>query len=121
MYNNSTVNRSCIVLIRKTCIALWRVELCTFLPAHDTIVLFCQPAVLLVKYDLILQVALVYPNNDPISFICAFYGCILAGVVPVPVEVTLLKRVGVAHVSGRSFPFNVSVCGITLGLRLWIQ
>ena len=49
------------------------------------------------------QVALVYPNNDPISFICAFYGCVLAGVVPVPVEVPLSKRVGVAHVSIPSF------------------
>ena len=44
-----------------------------------------------------------YPNNDPISFICAFYGCVLAGVVPVPVEVPLSKRVGVAHVSIPSF------------------
>ena len=40
-----------------------------------------------------------YPNNDPISFVCAFYGCVMAGVVPVPVEVPLSKRVGVAHVS----------------------
>ncbi|XP_070185588.1 disco-interacting protein 2 homolog C-like isoform X1 [Littorina saxatilis] len=46
------------------------------------------------------RVALVYPNNDPISFICAFYGCVLAGVVPVPVEVPLSKRVGVAHDAG---------------------
>nr|KAG5702409.1 hypothetical protein BaRGS_027496 [Batillaria attramentaria] len=45
------------------------------------------------------RVALVYPNNDPISFICAFYGCIMAGVVPVPVEVPLSKRVGVTHYS----------------------
>ena len=41
----------------------------------------------------VLQVALVYPNNDPISFICAFYGCLTAGVVPVPIEVPLSKRV----------------------------
>ena len=39
------------------------------------------------------QVALVYPNNDPISFMCAFYGCLTAGVVPVPIEVPLTKRV----------------------------
>lgn len=38
------------------------------------------------------RVALVYPNNDPISFSCAFYGCLIAGVVPVPVEVPLTKR-----------------------------
>ncbi|XP_076441207.1 disco-interacting protein 2 homolog C-like isoform X3 [Babylonia areolata] len=46
------------------------------------------------------RVALVYPNNDPISFVCAFYGCVMAGVVPVPVEVPLSKRVGVAHDAG---------------------
>ena len=39
------------------------------------------------------RVALVYPNNDPISFMCAFYGCLTAGVVPVPIEVPTSKRV----------------------------
>lgn len=39
------------------------------------------------------QVALVYPNSDPLSFMCAFYGCITAGVVPVPIEVPLTRRV----------------------------
>ncbi|XP_069108520.1 disco-interacting protein 2 homolog C-like isoform X4 [Argopecten irradians] len=38
------------------------------------------------------RVALVYPNNDPISFSCGFYGCLLAGVVPVPVEVPSSRR-----------------------------
>ncbi|KAK3083552.1 hypothetical protein FSP39_025271 [Pinctada imbricata] len=38
------------------------------------------------------RVALVYPNNDPISFICGFYGCLMAGVVPVPVEVPSSRR-----------------------------
>lgn len=38
------------------------------------------------------RVALVYPNNDPINFICAFYGCLQAGVVPVPIEVPLTRR-----------------------------
>ncbi|RUS70530.1 hypothetical protein EGW08_021709, partial [Elysia chlorotica] len=46
------------------------------------------------------RVALVYPNNDPISFICAFYGCIMAGVVPVPVEVPLNKRGGGSNDAG---------------------
>ncbi|XP_071112193.1 disco-interacting protein 2 homolog C-like isoform X5 [Haliotis cracherodii] len=46
------------------------------------------------------RVALVYPNNDPISFICAFYGCVMAGVVPVPVEVPLTKRVSDRHDAG---------------------
>ena len=44
-------------------------------------------------YVCVLQVTLVYPNNDPISFMCAFYGCLTAGVVPVPIEVPLTKRV----------------------------
>jgi acyl-CoA synthetase (AMP-forming)/AMP-acid ligase II len=39
------------------------------------------------------RVALVYPNTEPLAFITAFYGCLLAGVVPVPVEVPLTKRV----------------------------
>jgi len=39
------------------------------------------------------RVALVYPNNDPINFICSFYGCLFAGVVPVPIEVPLTRRV----------------------------
>ena len=38
------------------------------------------------------RIALVYPNNDPIGFICAFYGCLSAGVVPVPVEVPITRR-----------------------------
>ncbi|KAL5005649.1 hypothetical protein ScPMuIL_016807 [Solemya velum] len=38
------------------------------------------------------SVALVFPNNDPISFTCGFYGCLLAGVVPVPVEVPTARR-----------------------------
>ncbi|KAK4337153.1 hypothetical protein RND71_043371 [Anisodus tanguticus] len=38
------------------------------------------------------RVALVFPNNDPMGFICAFYGCLTAGIVPVPVEVPITKR-----------------------------
>ncbi|XP_064646090.1 disco-interacting protein 2 homolog C-like [Lineus longissimus] len=38
------------------------------------------------------RVALVYPNNDPLSFTSSFYGCLMAGVVPVPVEVPTSKR-----------------------------
>ena len=55
------------------------------------------------------QVALVYPNNDPISFICAFYGCMLAGVVPVPVEVPLSRHAGISHVSVLSTGLSVSL------------
>ena len=39
------------------------------------------------------RVALVYPNNDPLGFMYAFYGCTMAGVVPVPIEVPITRRV----------------------------
>lgn len=48
-----------------------------------------------------LQVALVYPNNDPAAFMTAFYGCLLAEVVPVPIEVPLTRKV--SH-QGLTFP-----------------
>ena len=41
----------------------------------------------------LLQVALVFPNNDPVAFMVAFYGCLLAEVVPVPIEVPLSRKV----------------------------
>ncbi|CAF4933395.1 unnamed protein product, partial [Rotaria socialis] len=34
----------------------------------------------------------VYSSNDPINFICAFYGCLLAGIVPLPIDVPLARR-----------------------------
>lgn len=37
--------------------------------------------------------ALVFPNNDPVAFMVAFYGCLLAEVVPVPIEVPLSRKV----------------------------
>jgi acyl-CoA synthetase (AMP-forming)/AMP-acid ligase II len=40
-----------------------------------------------------IKVALVYSSNDPINFICAFYGCLLAGIVPLPIDVPLARRV----------------------------
>lgn len=49
-----------------------------------------------------LQVALVYPNNDPGAFMTAFYGCLLAEVVPVPIEVPLTRKVS-RHNTKRSF------------------
>jgi len=39
------------------------------------------------------RVALVYPNADPLNFLCAFYGCLMAGIVPVPIEVPVTRRV----------------------------
>lgn len=38
------------------------------------------------------RIALVYPNNDPVGFMCSFYGCLTAGVVPVPIEVPVTRR-----------------------------
>ncbi|CAL8070422.1 unnamed protein product [Calicophoron daubneyi] len=38
------------------------------------------------------RVALVYANNEPISFFAAFYGCILASVVPIAIEVPSARR-----------------------------
>ena len=38
------------------------------------------------------RIALVYPNNDPLNMICAFYGCVMAGTVPVPIEVPISRR-----------------------------
>lgn len=41
----------------------------------------------------LLQVALVFPNSDPVMFMVAFYGCLLAELVPVPIEVPLTRKV----------------------------
>ena len=43
--------------------------------------------------SVLLQVALVFPNNDPAASMVAFYGCLLAEVVPVPIEVPLTRKV----------------------------
>lgn len=44
-----------------------------------------------------LQVALVFPNNDPVMFMVAFYGCLLAELVPVPIEVPLTRKVNTSE------------------------
>ncbi|KAH9283284.1 Disco-interacting protein 2 -like protein C [Echinococcus granulosus] len=38
------------------------------------------------------RVALVYSSNDPISYLVAFYGCLLASVIPIAIEVPGAKR-----------------------------
>lgn len=38
------------------------------------------------------RVALVYANNEPVSFLAAFYGCILASVIPIAIEVPSPRR-----------------------------
>lgn len=58
------------------------------------------------------RVALVYPNNDPINFMCALYGCLQAGIVPVPIEVPLTRRdAGLQQVG-----FLLGSCGIQYAL-----
>ncbi|VDM92969.1 unnamed protein product, partial [Litomosoides sigmodontis] len=58
------------------------------------------------------RVALVYPNTEPLSFLVAFYGCILAGVIPVPVEVPLTRRdAGIQQLG-----FLLGSCGVKVAL-----
>lgn len=54
------------------------------------------------------QVALVFPNNDPAAFMVAFYGCLLAEVVPVPIEVPLTRKVN--EMLSCCFRWEVSGC-----------
>ncbi|CAG0885580.1 unnamed protein product [Cyprideis torosa] len=58
------------------------------------------------------RVALVYPNSDPLEFLCAMYGCLQAGVVPVPVEVPLSRR----DVGSQQIGFLLGICGISVAL-----
>ncbi|XP_041440391.1 disco-interacting protein 2 homolog B isoform X2 [Xenopus laevis] len=52
------------------------------------------------------RVALVYPNNDPVMFMVAFYGCLLAEVIPVPIE----------DAGGHQIGFLLGSCGVKLAL-----
>ncbi|XP_029450844.1 disco-interacting protein 2 homolog B isoform X3 [Rhinatrema bivittatum] len=58
------------------------------------------------------RVALVYPNSDPVMFMVAFYGCLLAEVIPVPIEVPLTRK----DAGGQQIGFLLGSCGITLAL-----
>ncbi|KAK4328811.1 hypothetical protein Pmani_000786 [Petrolisthes manimaculis] len=58
------------------------------------------------------RVALVYPNNDPISFMCAFYACLQAGLVPVPIEVPLSRR----DAGSQQIGFLLGSCGVSVAL-----
>ncbi|XP_043939409.1 disco-interacting protein 2 homolog B isoform X2 [Protopterus annectens] len=58
------------------------------------------------------RVALVYPNNDPVMFIVAFYGCLLAQVIPVPTEVPLTRK----DAGGNQIGFLLGSCGVALAL-----
>lgn len=58
------------------------------------------------------RVAIVVPNNDPITFLCAFYGCLLANVIPVPIEVPLTRRDAGVQAIG----LLLSACGVNIAL-----
>uniref|UniRef100_A0A6Q2Z4W6 DMAP1-binding domain-containing protein n=1 Tax=Esox lucius TaxID=8010 RepID=A0A6Q2Z4W6_ESOLU len=58
------------------------------------------------------RVALVFPNNDPAAFMAAFYGCLLAEVVPVPIEVPLTRK----DAGSQQIGFLLGSCGVTVAL-----
>uniref|UniRef100_A0A8B9HXE2 Disco-interacting protein 2 homolog A n=1 Tax=Astyanax mexicanus TaxID=7994 RepID=A0A8B9HXE2_ASTMX len=58
------------------------------------------------------NVALVFPNNDPVMFMVAFYGCLLAELVPVPIEVPLTRK----DAGSQQIGFLLGSCGVTLAL-----
>ncbi|XP_076064398.1 disco-interacting protein 2 isoform X2 [Oratosquilla oratoria] len=58
------------------------------------------------------RVALVYPNNDPVSFMCAFYACLQAGLVPVPIEVPISRR----DAGSQQIGFLLGSCGVQVAL-----
>ncbi|XP_047669956.1 disco-interacting protein 2 homolog B-A-like isoform X3 [Tachysurus fulvidraco] len=58
------------------------------------------------------RVALVYPNSDPGMFWVAFYGCLLAEVIPVPIEVPLSRK----DAGSSQVGFLLGSCGVTLAL-----
>ncbi|CAL4058598.1 unnamed protein product [Meganyctiphanes norvegica] len=58
------------------------------------------------------RVALVYPNNDPVSFLCSFYACLQAGLVPVPIEVPLSRR----DAGSQQVGFLLGSCGVQVAM-----
>ena len=39
------------------------------------------------------RVALIYPSQDPAAFAAAFFGCLFANLIPVPVEAPISNQV----------------------------
>ncbi|XP_037685932.1 disco-interacting protein 2 homolog A isoform X6 [Choloepus didactylus] len=58
------------------------------------------------------RVALVFPNSDPAMFVVAFYGCLLAELIPVPMEVPLTRK----DAGGQQVGFLLGSCGVALAL-----
>lgn len=47
-----------------------------------------------------------FPNSDPVMFMVAFYGCFLAELVPVPIEVPLTRKVACSGLDTGSGPVS---------------
>ena len=62
------------------------------------------------------RIALVYPNNDPLNMMCAFYGCVMAGAVPVPIEVPLTRR----DAGSQQIGFLLGSCRSEQGNYCWL-
>ncbi|KAM9253875.1 disco-interacting protein 2 homolog A isoform 1-T1 [Dugong dugon] len=58
------------------------------------------------------RVALVFPNSDPVMFMVAFYGCLLAELIPVPIEVPLTRK----DAGSQQVGFLLGSCGVALAL-----
>ncbi|KAK3556801.1 hypothetical protein QTP70_020480 [Hemibagrus guttatus] len=58
------------------------------------------------------RVALVYPNSDPGMYWVAFYGCLLAEVIPVPIEVPLSRK----DAGSSQVGFLLGSCSVSLAL-----
>lgn len=58
------------------------------------------------------RLALVYPNEDAIPFTCAFYGCLMAGIVAVPIEVPAIKDDAATQQIG----FLLGTCNISYAM-----
>uniref|UniRef100_A0AAF5D690 DMAP1-binding domain-containing protein n=1 Tax=Strongyloides stercoralis TaxID=6248 RepID=A0AAF5D690_STRER len=58
------------------------------------------------------RIALIFSNNEPLSFIIAFYGCIIGGLIPVPIEVPSSKKdAGIQQIG-----FLLGSCGVKTAL-----
>lgn len=58
------------------------------------------------------RVALIYPNDDGIAFACAFYGCLMAGIVAVPIEVPTNRQDAATQQIG----FLLGTCNISYAI-----
>lgn len=61
-----------------------------------------------------------YPNSDPGMFCVAFYGCLLAEVIPVPIEVPLSRKVRSDFCEYRNGFFGGVFCLTVMNLCLCV-